>query len=77
MTGRKKDTWRVVRSFSLAPEDCEALLRAQNRITWMTNGRMLNESEVVRAGIRALLRLHTDDLKNIVEAIPRRKGGPQ
>lgn len=72
-----KHTWRVVRSFSMGKEDCAALLRAQDRITWMTNGRMLNESEVVRAGIRALLRLQTRDLENIVESILRRKGGPQ
>ena len=73
MTARGRKARRVVRSFSLPPSDYEALLKGQYKLS--LTGRLMNESETVRAGIQALLQLSPQGMEEILERVPRLKGG--
>ena len=68
---RRLKTRRIVRSISLTQADLRAIEEITNRINYQTEARMLNQSEVLRAGLAALLRLPAKELAAVAEAVPR------
>ena len=68
---RRPKTRRIVRSISLTQADLRAIEEITNRINYQTEARMLNQSEVLRAGLAALLRLPAKELAAVAEAVPR------
>ena len=74
---RHPNTRRIVRSISLTQADLRAIEEITNRINYQTEARMLNQSEVLRAGLAALLRLPAKELATIAESVPRLIPGPE
>ena len=74
---RRPKTRRIVRSISLTQADLRAIEEITNRINYQTEARMLNQSEVLRAGLAALLRLPAKELATIAESVPRLIPGPE
>ena len=68
---RRPKTRRIVRSISLTQADLRAIEEITNRINYQTKARMLNQSEVLRARLAALLRLPAKELASVAESVPR------
>lgn len=64
---------RQIKSFSFAPDDQALLDAMQERLG--VAGRLVNESETVRAGLYALLQMSERELQEILEKLPRLKPG--
>jgi hypothetical protein len=54
----------------------KALDEIERRINYSTDARMLNHSEIMRAGLLSLLELTSTDLARFIEAVPRLMPGP-
>lgn len=67
---------RIVCSVSLSQTDVRAIEEITRRINYQTEGRILNQSEVLRAGLVALLRLGAKELEAVADAVPRLVPGP-
>jgi hypothetical protein len=67
---------RVVKAISLTHSDLKALDEIERRINYSTDARMLNHSEIMRAGLLSLLELTSTDLARFIEAVPRLMPGP-
>lgn len=67
-------TWRRVKAFSLSAEDEGLIDLLQHRLS-MT-GRLVSESETVRAALRALEMVPEGELEGLLQRVPKRKPGP-
>ena len=76
-TSHRPKARRIVRSISLTQADLRAIEEITRRINYQTEARMLNQSEVLRAGLAALLRLPAKELAAVAEAVPRLMPGPE
>jgi hypothetical protein len=65
----------VRETFSLPPADSSAIEAVRRR--GAVTGVMLNRSEVVRAGIAALLKIDEKTFNEIVSGVPKLKSGRQ
>ena len=74
---RRPKIRRIVRSISLTQADLRAIEEITTRINYRTEARMLNQSEVLRAGLVALLRLPAKELALVAESVPRLMPGPE
>jgi SET domain-containing protein len=72
LPGSRKER-RLIRSFSLAPGESELLQEMQHKLS-MT-GRLVNESETIRAGLYALRKLRAQDLEMLLCEVERLKPG--
>lgn len=71
----KGDSSIVRETFSLPPLDSELIEAVRQRGAVV--GVMLNRSEVVRAGVAALMTLDEDTFKRVVSGVPKLKSGRQ
>lgn len=70
---RKRASWRVPKTFSFAPDDI-ALLEAQQHRLSLT-GRIVSESETIRAALWALEAVSEGDLPTLIRGVERRRPG--
>ena len=74
LTGVTRPPRRRIKTFSLATEDEARLNVLQHRLSY--TGRLVSESETVRAALYALLLVPDEELEALLESVPRLKPGP-